>query len=534
MERMVMMTTMVTVVTMMVAMMMVDVAAGEWAKNASNTQIAVSETSLEQIVPQSVLFPDGTIGTTWFELDAPTGKYHVRAQATTEEGDVAPYSQAGGVLISSRKQGPTLWGYESMVDSEGALVVVFSDRRAHEHDNDGDDVDVDVEEEEGGEKLEYEDVIAFRMTEGFEARPWGVSGMAVSKNDDFEPAPRVVERVGGGGGKGIEYMVVWPHLQRESPEKTCIRGQRMSVDGVGMWGHGGKCLAWSGEGEEAGLVSVVAGGDGDSFVLAFVKDVQKHGNHSLLAAAFDWESGEALWRTDVYTSSQVQLGYYPELVQGPGVDKISVAWCASTASNTFVTQLQVLDAASGSGLYPQGGVPVSGDGSISYLAPSLDVDHASQIVYVAYQTLTHSQKLRGIAVSGFNVSEAGGGAPLSGGVWSPVGWRLVELGDEYVANPIGVVDALGEGEDVGYYVSFLSGLGTNHQILYRLDHVARVMESKVGWNITVSDVASMKTRTSLVVVGGGGVVMTWSDLRSDDGWEVWGAGVGRDGMLGGL
>ncbi|KNC54346.1 uncharacterized protein AMSG_10339 [Thecamonas trahens ATCC 50062] len=517
---------------LLLLVLLATASSAQWSPSPStNTPLAPSSVALEQVGPVTVPALGGSFWTTFFELDDALARYVLRVQRVDKDG--MRMNGKTGTLLAAEDQGPALWGYDTKSEAGGAVVVAFNDRR---HRGDQDDAvrpsnGVDDAGDDSSARVEahkYENVVLTRL-EANGTTPWGRYGLLLSDNDDFEPQPRVVQRADGAD----EWMVVWPHFQRNGHEHTCIRAQRISAGGAMGWPFGGVCV-YANSPEEPGMLSVVAGMANDGqpmFVVAWMKDTRRHKDHWLQMAAYDWKSGKPLWGDapiTIYSASQMASGVYPQLRIGPA-SEVVLAWFVTTPHNTFEAFWQMVDA-SGKVLFTPGGVPVADSSALSYLVPIPAYDSERGVVYVVYMAATHAQDERGIYVSAFNVTD--GGKPLSSGPWSPAGWPIVPLAPTTQVNadqpllttyPSGSTLLLGYSTGHPYNTLRLLRIGDAHS------------DATIVWNATVSDASSSKyavtIATPLGEIGEVPIVMTWDDNRGAQ-WDVFGQGVTADGQLG--
>ncbi len=452
-------------------------AAAQWPDDPA-LNLAIADATGEQVTPKLARTADGSTYVAWFDSQA--GGYQVRLQLLSPDG-VELWAH-GGIVVSAHPQSSSLVDWDLIADSADQAVLTFTDIRA------------------GGDL----DVYGYRMgSDG--SFLWGPDGIALSLNDDYEPAPAVTEASDG------DFVFVWPKLPDSGGGSLMM--QRVSPAGELRFAAGGLAVLQPGT-EKPAFEQIVPAEDG-SVIVSYVRSIASFSSPRHVRAAKFSAAGALVWGpVAVFDAASVPIGYSPKMMSD-GADGAVFCWHASV-SNLFNAYVQRLDAA-GNEIFPHNGVQVSTSTALYHLDPSADYDAATGEIFVVYNERTTSQGQWGVYAQKF--TSAGARA------WGETGLEL---------RPVNTVNKSFErcvAFDGGLMAFWFEELAYgNTQVLgMRLDAGGNQV-----WDDTpliVSSAPSNKGRLPVAATPGGSVVLIWEDQRNGTP-DVYGQNVNPDGTLG--
>lgn len=163
-----------------------------------NTQL--SNLPGEQAIPKIAVCTDGSMYVSWFSNE--NSNYNVRMQYLDANGN--PQWENNGLLISDEPQMTWLTDYDLTTDPSNYAIVTFQDIR-------------DVNNNPVGYRVSPEGVMA-----------WGESGIMLSNNTNFEPAPKVCATEAG------NIIFAW----QSQGDVNEVHLQKVSPSGDLLWGNG--------------------------------------------------------------------------------------------------------------------------------------------------------------------------------------------------------------------------------------------------------------------------------------------------------
>ncbi|MCF8366695.1 MAG: T9SS type A sorting domain-containing protein [Bacteroidales bacterium] len=171
-----------------------------------NTRL--SDLTGEQAIPKIAICTDGSMYVSWFSNE--NSNYNVRMQYLDVNGN--PQWENNGLLISDEPQMTWLTDYDLTTDPANYAIVTFQDIR--ETDN---------------------NPVAYRVSPTGEMA-WGESGIMLSNNSNFEPAPKVCATEAG------NIIFAWQsagdanevHMQKVSPAGDLLWGDGIALSEAGV------------------------------------------------------------------------------------------------------------------------------------------------------------------------------------------------------------------------------------------------------------------------------------------------------------
>jgi len=165
---------------------------------AENTQL--SDLSGEQAIPKIAVCSDGSMYISWFSNES--SNYNMRMQYLDANGN--PQWENNGLLISDEPQMSWLTDYDLTTDPANYAIVTFQDIR--ETDN---------------------NPVGYRVSPSGEMA-WGETGIMLSNNANFEPAPKVCATEAG------NIIFAW----QSAGDANEVHMQKVSPTGELLWGDG--------------------------------------------------------------------------------------------------------------------------------------------------------------------------------------------------------------------------------------------------------------------------------------------------------
>jgi hypothetical protein len=455
--------------------------AAQWSSDASaNTAIVVKPS--EQVLPKLDSAPDGSTWVGWFDLAA--GSYDVYVQRLDVEG-VARFA-ATGLLVSDHPQNSSLVDWDLISDRQGNAILVFTDIR------DGGDLDV----------------FAYKITPDGQFA-WGRDGVQLSLNDDFEPAPRVVEASDG------DLVFVWARLP--SGGDGGLMMQRLSPAGTPRFPAGGLTVVTQ-PGEDPAFCDVTAA-EGGRVIICWVRDITTFFSLRHVRARKFAADGSPLWpsHVDVYDASSVPIAHQPGLAPD-GQGGALLWWHRSDLGGSFNSFVQHLDA-TGAELFPHNGAAVASTPS-NHLDPTLSYDAVSGNAFVFWNERNSTQSQWGLYGQRLDAA----GAPQ----WGAGGLPLLAVDGVFKGPPRSLPWA--GGAMVFVYDEPTGQFGKNRALGFRVDAAGNSL-----WGAgpkVLSSVLSSKSRLPVTLDCLGTAKVVWEDDRNGTP-DLYAQAVRADGTLGG-
>lgn len=421
----------------------------------------VAVTTGEQALPKIAATSDGGCYVGWF--DTRGGSYAVYLQRLDAAGNAV--WPANGILVSNQPQSTSLVGWDLICDREDHCVLTFTDTRA------GTDLDV----------------YAYRFDPSG-APLWGVNGVVLSNNADYEANPTVCEASDG------DFVFVWPNtatrvltMQRLDRQGT----PRFAGGGVAIPGDVGATPAWA----------HIVPGDQGSVIVAWVRTMSFSGAKHVHAQKFD-SLGTALWnggtRLAVFDQASLPIAHEPRLV-ADGAGGAIVGWHYA-AGTQFFANVQRLTA-NGTEVFPHNGVTLSTNGN-SRFDPALAWLPATSEILVVYNERNTAQSQWGLSAQ--KVTATGQLAFGSSGL------TLIPVGGTERQYPVAVPSLDG----ITAFAFEAQGTPTHYKVLgMRVDAAGGVAVAPMD----VAAFGSSKLRLVATASPSGTAICAWSDRRVDGG-----------------
>lgn len=456
-------------------------ALAQWSTDAMTNSL-VGGGSGEQVLPKIASSCDGGTYVGWF--DNASGNYDVRLQRFDAAG-VAQWA-SGGIVVSAHPQSSSLVDWDLIADSSGHCVLVFTDVR------DGGDLDV----------------FAYRVSDAG-TMLWGVDGVQLSANSDFEPSPRVCETSSG------EFAFVWARLPNAGDGRLSF--QRLSAAGSTQLAPGGVSIVVS-AGESPAFCDIVAA-DGGSVIVSWLRNTKTFASPRHVRARKFAADGSSPWAShvNVFDAISVPIGYYPKL-DADGAGGAVVCWHRSDVSGVFNAFVQRITSA-GAEVFAHNGVAVATT-TTNHIDPSFTFDATSGATTVVWNERNAAQSQWGI----YGQRIDAGGARL----WGAGGKAFVPLDGLYEYLP----QIVGHGSDavVVYGDEPTSQFGKNRALAFRVDVAGNLVWS--GSPLVIASTPSTKSRLPTTIDCTGNVRVAWEDDRNGTP-DVYAQAIHLDGALGG-
>jgi hypothetical protein len=174
----------------------------QWPTSASENLLICDHTG-EQAVPKIAATSDGGCYIAWYDLSS--GNYDVYLQRLNADG-VPQWTNPCGILITNHPQETWITDWDIAVDLEDHCIIAVNDIRA------------------GGDW----DIYGYRISPAGEF-VWGVDGIALSDNMNFEATPIVTVTSGG------NITFAW---QEETPLGMVVNLRKLTTAGADVYTAG--------------------------------------------------------------------------------------------------------------------------------------------------------------------------------------------------------------------------------------------------------------------------------------------------------
>ena len=460
---------------LMATLGIVPLAFAQWPQSA-DTNLVICNHNGEQVLPKIAATSDGGCFISWF--DHASGNYDVYMQRLDGNG-VAQW-QENGLLISSHSQETWLTDYDMTVDQQDHAIVTFNDIRA------------------GGDW----DIYAYRISPTGQF-VWGVDGLTISDNGDFEPDPRVCVTSSG------NIVFAW----QQELTTMAINLRKVTPDGDDVWTPPIVNFTTT-----FGVsIPRLAPADNDEVILQYLvhQGSEWWSPKHIYAQKFD-SSGNHLWGNDgIVVSNAGGLGpqMRPNIVSDANGGVYSYWYDSHDANQLHVYAQHV---------FSDGTMEWAANGIRASMANELQMDPAAVAVgldgvLLFYMTSDLDQNNWGL----------GGQAIAFDGerIWGDNGLAFAQLNDQqrFMVNAVPQTN----GACVSY-LEFLPGSNVNNVV--RAFHV--YLDGDMPWPpLTISSVVSAKGRLAAAINPVGQAIMVWSDQRSDAN-DIYLQNYNPDGTLG--
>jgi hypothetical protein len=434
----------------------------------------------EQVVPKLAATQFGSSYIGWY--DNSSGNYDIWLQHLDSLGDEEwPHN---GILISDHPQNSWVTDWDLIVDSNDNAILVFNDIRA------------------GGDW----DIYAYKVAPDGTLL-WGVDGIAISDNVDFEVSPMVIEAADG------DLVIVWAWSPDMGDGKIMM--QRLAPDGTLRFAPGGIEIAGE-PGYSPGFCNLVSDGAGGA-VVSWILDMSTYMSpRHYIAERFD-SNGASLWGgpVAVYTTNSLPMGYVP-VIQPDNAGGAFLLWHAATGS-LFNSYVQHLDA-DGLPLFPAGGVSVSTLAGVNHISPTMAWDGIGGDLYVFWDERNSSQSQWGIWGQKFD----GSGNKM----WTDNGRMFLPTDTLYKwairALPL-------TGGAMVFWIDEPGGYNNDRIRGFRCDP-----DGLMAWPgdiVEVSSYLSGKSRLPVDQIAGGAPILIWEDNRNGN-TDIFAQSMNINGSLG--
>jgi len=441
-----------------------------------NTQL--SNLSGEQAIPKIAVCSDGSMYVSWFSNES--GNYNMRLQYLDVDGNAQ--WEENGLLISDEPQMTWLTDYDLTVDPDNYAVITFQDIR--ETDN---------------------NPVGYRVSPAG-TMAWGESGIMLSDNANFEPAPKVCATEAG------NLIFAWQsqgdasevHLQKVSPAGDLLWG-----DGIALFETGIEYTA-----------PYLQPADGDYVFLIWHKETGPFWapNRGLYVQKLNTD-GSFMWPEDVEIFAPVASGAVVSLVicrdNDGGIIFSKYGNDSGTHFNCWVNHMS----ADGTLTMPANGVLVSTSMSQNHMypAPSFLPETEEIVVFFSEQDL--NQNMRGLYAQKIDL--------LGNRLWSDNGIVLIPLSNNDYSLP----------QANGYMDMAICVYGAYEFGNFSDEKVQAVMLDSEGnyvWDdefIDMSTVQSAKLHRTMTPVHSGQWVAVWGDERNGN-RDIYAQNIHLDGSMG--
>jgi hypothetical protein len=461
------------------SLILVSGAHAQWPDDPA-VNLAIADRPAEQVVPKIASTSDGGCYVCWFDLAS--GNYDVYLQHLDNQGNEV--WEHNGILVSDNPQNSSLVDWDLIADSQDNAVIVFTDAR------NGSDLDV----------------YAYKVSPAGD-QLWGVDGVTISVNDDFEPSPVVAEASDG------DIVVVWARLPDVGDGSLMM--QRLSPAGVERFAVGGIPVETQ-PGESPGFAQIIPGVDGN-VIVSWVRDISTFFSLRHVRANMFDATGSTVWTepVNVFDAGSVPIAHWPRMVPD-GNGGAVVYWHYSSAA--FNCHVQRLDA-DGNELFPHNGQTVSTSTTMNHLDPALAYNQGTGESIVFWNERNLSQTQWGIYAQKLSATGVR--------MWGNTGLVLLPVSTLYRSFPRCAPYADGA---MVYLTDEPTGMFDEDRVIgMRLDGDGNHVWP--GEILEVSTVPSEKSRLPITIDTAGVVKLIWEDGRNGN-RDVYGQNVNPDGTLG--
>lgn len=351
--------------------------------------------------------------------------------------------------------------------------------------------------------------------------PWGLHGINLSNNPDFEPAPVVCEASDG------DIVVSW--IRDPSSGFGDLRVQRLAPDGTLRYPAGGLAVPNTGATNQPGFVRIVPSAGGD-VILAWLRNIQLFSSPRHIWAQRIDAAGNAVWNSAtpvIVLAQSVPIGYYPEVIED-GSGGAVIGWHRSAGTPNVVGVQRVL--ADGSLAFPAevNGLNPSTDTTRYRYSPSVSFNPATAEITVLFDERDSTQAQRG--VYGQRFDSAGNR------LWGSEGKVIVPLSQAEQTGRIRHRNTSDNGVVCAYFQADSFGSPNNRVRSQRLDS-----NGDPVWSPAVRDVCSVlsaKDDPEIIEAPDAaprgtndGTILAWTDGRNGQN-DVYAQRINIDGTLG--
>lgn len=360
---------------------------GQWPSDPLNN-LQITDMSGEQVLPKIAVCSNGDLYVAWFSNES--GNYNVRLQLLDKDGNMlwAP----NGILVSDHEQMTWLTDWDMAVDTANFAVLTFQDIRTGEN-----------------------NPVAYRISPEGEMM-WGIDGISLSNNANFEPSPKVCTTDAGNA------VFAW---QSEASGGSEIHLQKIAADGQTQWGNG---IVFSSPSLAYTYPFLRPATDDEVFLIWHKQSGPAWApNRGLYVQLLD-ANGNSVWENDLEIYTPVASGAVITLQLANDYNGgIVFAWYYNDVGTHFNCKVQHMDG-SGNLSLPANGVLVSTfmNRNHMYPAPAFLPETQEIVVYFSEQDLNQNQ--RGLYAQKFDLA--------GNRLWTDQGKQLIALSNNDYSLPV--------------------------------------------------------------------------------------------------
>lgn len=445
--------------------------------------LAICTAGGEQSVPKIALAPDNSAYMSWY--DHRGFGYAMYLQRIDVAGN--PQWAANGLLISDHPQNTWLTNYSLMADSDGNAIVVFNDIRT------------------GGDW----DIYAYKISPDGDFL-WGVDGVAVSANGDFEADPKITQT------EDDNYIIVWP----AEAGSQVVRLQKLSPDGQKLWGVNGLTITPSGT-ANLSYPAVVSAEDDNVIVMwtRYTGPFWAPTTNDIYVQKFDGDGNE-LWTSGgvVIFNLSGMPGYVAPKIISDQDGGACLTWHDDRDNNMLFSTFAQRVSGNGQVMFAANGVEASTLATRHHLNPTMAFVPSTDELFVFWNEESSGQSQFGVYGQKFNYQGQR--------QWPATGQMFVEIAS------LEIRDIIAMPRGTGAYVAYLhepqQGSMNDHVKALRVDQSGNMVWPEP---VMVSSVDGAKGDLGGVVNSSGVLYLGWQDSRAATP-DIYAQNVNADGTLG--
>jgi len=459
-------------------------ALAQWSSDPLQN-LAIADTSGEQILPKISATSDGGCFISWF--DSRNGNYCVYLQRLNSLGE--PQFADNGLLISNHPQQTWLTDYDMCVDGSDNAIIVFNDIR-------------------NGGNSDW-DIFAYKIgSDG--SFLWGPDGIGLSDTtvSDFEVAPKVTAT------DMNNVVIAW--LKSGTLDQIAI--QKISSDGQKLWGDYGMTLQPAAS-ARLSAPDLAAAAD-DSVIMIWKSSTGPAWAPTtyMYTQKFD-SSGNPAWNPNgvlIYNLGAISAWAYPEIYPD-GSSGAFFCWYDAASLSEFNVWMQHVNA-DGQLSFPVNGIQGSTASTALHMYPTLSYLGQTNEIYLFWIEESFNQDMFGIYGQKFS--------PQGVRLWTDNGKQYKVLG----GNTISFLTSVPA--DTSFYLAYFESSAPN-----AFDAAVKAFRIKRNgdliWDTQVLSSASLGNKDDLLMVlnSENRAFLTWNDERHDSG-DIYAQNINPDGSLG--
>jgi hypothetical protein len=459
---------------------------GQWS-NDPLQNLAVADTSGEQILPKISATTDGGCFISWF--DSRNGNYCVYLQRLNSLGE--PQFAHNGLLISSHPQQTWLTDYDMCVDGNDNAIIVFNDIR-------------------NGGNSDW-DIFAYKIdSDG--SFLWGADGIGLSDTTvlDFEVAPKVTAT------DMNNVVIAW--FKSGTLDQIAI--QKISSDGQKLWGDYGITLQ-PGASARLSAPDLVPAAD-DSVIMIWKSSTGPVWAPTtyMYTQKFD-PAGNPAWNPNgvlIYNLGAISAWAYPEIYPD-GSSGAFFCWYDAPSLSEFNVWMQHVNG-NGQLSFPVNGIQGSIATNALHMYPTLSYLAQTDEIYLFWIEESFNQDMFGIYGQKFS--------PQGARLWTDSGKQYKALG----GNTISFLTSVPA--DTSVFIAYFESSAPN-----AFDAAVKAFRIKRNgdliWDSQLLSSASLGNKDDLLMVlnSENRAFLTWNDDRHNNG-DIYAQNINPDGSLGAM